>query len=685
MSKRKRSWEGTDDFAAPEGRNNGFSIPQLLHPRSDASLTQPLDQNTAASAMQTSDVPQELEQHTHTAVRKFTACEACRKQKIRCDMPNHEPPCTRCHRRSLPCILNKNIHTLLEDTKKTDVLLRTDVANLHLTLESVCRHLNLEIPQSLLSKPISSTPVNAENGSALQSGDEPDCEVSPPLSPSAAQAPIHTFLEVAKFTSPGSGEQSLSSKRHGSHQDLVSKGVITIQVAERLLDRYFNRLDHYMYGIASVYKDASSVRQVSPILFAAICTVSALHEPSPDQSIYDACNREFRRLVARSVFVKTDLEYIRAMCIASFWLSDAARIFSSDAVRRAGDMRLQRFFRRAIHPNVGGSHAYPPLSKFQVEDRVRLWYLLFVCDQHMSILHNRDSLLRSDKDITMEWESFLERDGREDNDVRILSQTSLLLIMAQVRDTVGARPEEQLPLSAHGQLMMFSRQLDKWFSRFSAVFKPDPHIGGFPTKGLRLHYRFGKLNLGHHVFQGLHGQPVPDVFVPAALMAHDAAIAIFEMILNDEQLQSDLVGMPHYFHIMIAFAGHFLLEICSNYHAQLSLSLHDDLGLVSRVLTLFENLQCHPQHPIRRMTPGLGQKLFERAAKLEILLPFHQATSTAAGVANQNGDTATQQYQYPEMPDSFQLPVTQMHPMNEMGFAHFGEFEFPNMSLNFMA
>lgn len=59
--------------------------------------------------------------------KMVAACTACRKQKVRqtvqevlgdqllsrltipkikCDMPNEDPPCTRCERRKLPCVLH---------------------------------------------------------------------------------------------------------------------------------------------------------------------------------------------------------------------------------------------------------------------------------------------------------------------------------------------------------------------------------------------------------------------------------------------------------------------------------------------------------------------------------------------------------------------------------------------------
>ena len=172
--------------------------------------------------------------------------------------------------------------------------------------------------------------------------------------------------------------------------------------------------------------------------------------------------------------------------------------------------------------------------------------------------------------------------------------------MGQARDTLGSEQEMGLPLSLNTQISNYSRQLDRWLNKFSTLFTPNPHIGDFPRKGLQMHYHFGKLHLGHHVFKGLRGAPVPVQFQSAAVMAHDAAISIFEMIIDDHQLQDALLGMPHYFHIMIAFAGHFLLEVCNKYHEQLSISLESDLGLISRVLA------CLRAFPVSHNIPSVA-------------------------------------------------------------------------------
>ena len=567
-------------------------------------------------------------------------------------------------------------------------LLQSDMYNLHEILETVCRKLEIPLPPPLAVAPPSKGSL--DNG-AVGSDNDQECEVSPPTTPSAVQAPIDTFLEVAKLGSPTSADtpQSVRHPRPAQHRDLVSQGLVPMSTAESLAHRYFSRLDHFLYGVGSRLGDLQNLRLKSPILVAAICTVSALHDPQ-DQSVYETCNREFRRLVSKSVFEKRRIDHLQALCIASFWLTDASRIFSSEALRRAADARLHKHFQLLIETDTARPASSLTLTPADHADRVRLWYLLFICDQHLSILHNRDPLLRTDKEITANWESFLDRDGATDSDVRLVSQVALLLIMGQVRDTFGSELDDKLAKGLAVQIISFSKQLDKWYAKFAKLFKPDPHIGDFPLKGLQMHYQYGKLYLGHHVFKGLKGEPIPPYFLASASIARDAAGEIFDMILKDVGLQQSLVGMPHYFHIMIAFAGHFLLGVCTQYHEQLSIDLRHYFDLIGQVITLFQNLPCIPQHPIARMTPGLARKLLDSAAMMNLTTAVeHQA----ARFQDPNDLGEVSSFLTPTLSGSLPTESSanfdpRFGPMSNvpdnMFFSDFEQFSFPDMTMNFM-
>ncbi|KAJ5161957.1 hypothetical protein N7492_007349 [Penicillium capsulatum] len=202
--------------------------------------------------------------------RKLTACGARRKQKIKCDMTNG-PPFTRCRRRGLSCISNKSLQSLVEEVKHTE-LLQSDVRAIHESLEAICQHLGLPQPKPLVSK---SESLRKEEKSDQNEDLEQDqerldgCEISPPDTPSAVQAPIDTFLDIAKLGSPESSANTPpSTTRPRSHpvQDLISKHVISESVAQALLDRYLVCLDPYLYGICGAYRSLQQTTYVARVI-----------------------------------------------------------------------------------------------------------------------------------------------------------------------------------------------------------------------------------------------------------------------------------------------------------------------------------------------------------------------------------------------------------------------------------
>lgn len=167
-----------------------------------------------------------------------------------------------------------------------------------------------------------------------------------------------------------------------------------------------------------------------------------------------------------------------------------------------------------------------------------------------------------------------------------------------------------------------------------------------------MHYQYARLYLAHHIFRGLGpGQPVPTHFIPQALAAREAALAVFAIVLEDEAFCANIVGMPVYFHVMISFAGHFLLsEVVMKHREQLGITsegqVDQDLGCVAAVLTLLaRSARAVPkQHPIARAVAGLTHRLEECTAALgtgSMLMdsPFqslHQPPGSDAG-ATVNG------------------------------------------------
>ncbi|USW50135.1 Putative zn(2)-C6 fungal-type DNA-binding domain-containing protein [Septoria linicola] len=632
---------------------------------------------SSAQKRKRSDVQDGAEDHQ--TKRLSAACTQCRKQKIKCEIKNDQLPCSRCHRRGLSCVLHAAQRQSVADHRQTR-LLSQDLVHIHSTIQQICDHLQLQPPQALISRGDEVSRADAVDNA--ESEEDNACGLSPPASPSVAQAPIDTYLTSANRVSTPNGESPARPRRRDSDRlDLVSKGIVTQEAAERLVELYLRRFDRFLYGIASQYRDFEQVRQASPTLLAAMCAVSALHD-STYGDVFEACNKEFRALISAALFEKRDLEHIRALCIASFWLPDASRILISDAARRAADCRLHRHFVRLTqYAKIEGAITARFSDQQDARDKIRLWYLLYVCDQHLAILHNRDSILSSEKDAIEKREHFLGDAPAPNDDVRLMSQVSLLVIMSQIKLTFGSEQSKPLLRSSSVQLMHFARELDQWFADWSPRFEHDHHIGGFPIAGLTMHFQFARLYLAHHVFRGLKSEPIPQHFMTAANAARGAAVTIFKMVVENEDFQHNIVGMPHYFHIMISFAAQFLIELCTKYYEQLGVEAQDDLHKVSAALALFARTTTRPQHPIARVTTGLMRKLNKCTEKLGIASVLTASPFDASDYATV-GDTTTDRFDLFRPDSSVDLDIIGRLP-NDFMFADFADFSFAGSNLGY--
>ena len=111
-----------------------------------------------------------------------------------------------------------------------------------------------------------------------------------------------------------------------SEPDMISRGIISIEQATAVFDTYHKRLDLFLYGILAEHDSLTSIRESSPLLTAAICTVGSLHHASSDMP-FDRCYQEFVRLSAIHSFSRRfTLDDIRALCIGAFWLSEISWI-----------------------------------------------------------------------------------------------------------------------------------------------------------------------------------------------------------------------------------------------------------------------------------------------------------------------------------------------------------------------
>lgn len=563
-------------------------------------------------------------------------------------MDNGDPPCRRCIERNLSCVLNKSLQTLISEGSAWKDDMHHDLANVHSVLQDVLKRLSMPALPALRSMPGGDdgepTPLDDTHPQAPKTENAaPSIDSSPKLNPQQELqgVPIESLYQITRLRSlraesTNEGNHTAVQKEDGAAPDLVTRGVLSIEDAERLTNLYLRRLDHFAYNIANKYTNLQGVRRGSAILTAAICTVAALHDPHSNH-LFEACLAELKRILSASMFDKRiDREALRGMCIGSFWLSDLSWMLSGHAIRRAMAINLNANYHRLL--------AEPSEDAI---DCLRIWYFLYICDQHLSILYGRTTIIRREETSIQGTMKYIESVAAVEQDRRMASQVTLLVIMGNARLAFGRDTGGVLPPSVTEHLAHFSAQLDDWmhtwihrlsrpsvhhpmqFSKLTAV-EPNESIGNFPAQGIELHFNLAKLHLHSHVFRGLGDSSVPSHFHNSAVIAATAATRIFELLLTEPALRDGLVGMPHYTHTMIAFACAFILQLIAKYGNTFA----DPTTVYDLIGRLVEQLRSTPTgnwHLVRSLTEGLEKMLkvnLRKTSQPERQMSGYQAHTT---------------------------------------------------------
>lgn len=250
--------------------------------------------------------------------------------------------------------------------------------------------------------------------------------------------------------------------------------------------------------------------------------------------------------------------------------------------------------------------------------QTRLYYLVYVCDHHCSVLYGRPPMSR-DCDSIKGATQFLETEHATEDDVRLVSQVKIWLISASVFDTFGVDVETPVPSTKLAQLRRFSIALDTWYADWSDSFGPNARVGNYPAKGVGLHFHFAKLYLCSHAFRGAQSSPDPRRRFSSSEMEEVAntavlcAASILGVMTADTELQSLLNGLPLCFDTMIAFAVVFLLKVATEYTDAVTLDKGKMLSLVDRTIGMLQRTtsEMHRQHLLVRIGCGV-QRLRSR-------------------------------------------------------------------------
>jgi hypothetical protein len=418
--------------------------------------------------------------------------------------------------------------------------------------------------------------------------------------------------------------------------DFITKGIVTIAEAEYLFGYFRDRINPLLWdGILCPHSTLQEARRASTLLVATTLTVAALHTSGREKilrSVYDA----FVALMRGSCLLRSQsLDDIRGLCIGAFYLTSLSWALCSRAVRVATEMDLHK---SSMQLSRGSPEVY---------ERVRLWYVLYVCDHQFALAYGRPPMMHDDAAIR-NVDKFLSNDLSTNGDRRLIAQVNIFRILADVWFMYGCDADLELDEKDFQRLRSFNVSIDQWRSAHPSKPLDSPYRHGYLSKETILYYHFARFHLNSLSLRGISAHNAPGKVSyadlsfdrrEAANLAIEAARSTLKLLIEDQELCMALIGMPIFAHAMIAVCASFLLKLAvvfgtpiTQRHSHLGhqvvvprdltdlgLTFHaeDTLSLVQNLMRTLSSVadKASHRHVIRHVVTGLREAVqkFNRA------------------------------------------------------------------------
>ncbi|KAK1763677.1 hypothetical protein QBC33DRAFT_548927 [Phialemonium atrogriseum] len=372
--------------------------------------------------------------------------------------------------------------------------------------------------------------------------------------PGLVPAPMGSLYELTKVANLRNATTSLVPQVTPPEEDIISRGIIPIAEGDHLFALYLKNHHQLLWGgVLFPYRTLDAVRRASALLSTAVLTVAALHTPDRAE-VLQLCYDSFVTLVSNSFLSRRhNIDDIRALCLAAFFLPNLSWRLSGQAVRMAAEMNIHQSFQKLVNGDV--SH----------RERVRLWYALYICDRHFSIAYGRPSAMHGDAAI-FGVEKFIQSPSAEAGDIRLSAQVALFKILTEAYLEYGSDQNQALSEQDLERLRTFNIAIEQWRLLWQPRSLDSVSIGSYPSKGVVLYYHFARFQLNSLALRGVRWpsiEPLSPNRREAAMAAISAAMNTLMDILGESDLKRALNGVPLFTHAMVAFCATFLLKMAA--------------------------------------------------------------------------------------------------------------------------
>ncbi|KAF4452036.1 c6 transcription [Fusarium albosuccineum] len=578
------------------------------------------------------------------APRLTRACAECKKHKIRCFVQPGQQACNKCLKSGIRCVPHNFAQKYMDEDAKWKADTAATIDRLknaveHLLQQSDLPDLNkYEGTMSVFHPSSGDQHAHADPGQILSPLTTDHSEsVSGNFTPEGPSAGLRgnqddsdlvplPMNNLYNLTDPNNSQLIRVNPGNANGPDFISQGALSLSEAEFLFDHYRCHINPLLWdGMLCSHRTLREARESSSLLVAVVLTVAALHIPNREESL-QATYGAFVSLMRGSCLLRChNLDIIRALCIGAFYLTSLSWALCSRAVRVATEMNLHK---SSLQFARGSLESY---------ERVRLWYVLYVCDHQFALAYGRPPLMHEDAAIR-NAEKLLTSGLSSQGDHSLVSQVKLFRILASGYFMHGCDPDLELKGQDFERLKEFSLSVEQWRlehqskkagSTKDRLASPQVHA---------LYYNLARFQLNSVSLRGISAketsQDTPSLDMDwdrqeASNITITAAMSVARLIADDEGLQKALIGLPIFTHAMIAVCASFLLKMAVVFGepdagdfrilrlpknlAEYGLNFH-----TKTALTTVERLVCvlgqvadnaSQRHTARQVVSGLGELL----------------------------------------------------------------------------
>lgn len=445
---------------------------------------------------------------------------------------------------------------------------------------------------------------------------------------SLVPAPMRSLYDLTRIRNLRSSARR-QADANSIGEDFIAQGIVSHDEARELFTRYMDNNHQLLWaGMLCPHQNLESARRSSALLTAAVLTTAALHTPGRNDALHKCYNIFVSLAYGTCLSRVQNLDDIRALCLAAFYLPNLSWKLSGIAVRNAVEMNLHHSFQKMMRG---------------CEDQrgnVRLWYALYVCEHQFSIAYGRPPLIHPDAAING-VESFLDNHLATPGEVRLCAQVALFKILTEAYIAFGSDPEQPLTEPEFQQLRVFNFAIEQWRLGWQPRSADSIAIGSYPSKGVVLYYHFARFQLNSLALRAL---PAPSAASSeslsydrreAANIAISAATSTLTLIFEEPDLRRALPGVPIFTHAMVAFCATFLLKMAKTWGGvaqaaspewtmePIGLGLNFNIGQVL-------SLSRRSAHLLAKVAENLNEKHLTRhiVSGIRDLLKHFEATET---------------------------------------------------------